>query len=137
MTKAKRHNPVSVWTVPEAFRSIYSHAVETTSGARMLFLSGQIGIAPNGSLPKDFEGQLDQAMDNVEALLAAASMSTADIIKTNYYLTRAGDLPALGAARRRRWAKGAPEAVTVIVVAALARSDCLVEVEAVAAEWGS
>src|SRR5690349_4166534 len=135
MTKAKRHNPASVWTVPEGFRSIYSHAVETAPGSRMLFVSGQFGIARDGSLSAAFEAQLEQAMDNVEALLAAAGMSKADIVKANYYLTRAADLPALGVVRRRRWAKTEAEAVTVIVVAALARPDCLVEVEAVAAAW--
>ena len=135
MTKAKRHNPASVWPVPEGFRSIYSHAVETAPGSRMLFVSGQFGIARDGSLSAAFEAQLEQAMDNVEALLAAAGMSKADIVKANYYLTRAADLPALGVVRRRRWAKTEAEAVTVIVVAALARPDCLVEVEAVAAAW--
>jgi 2-iminobutanoate/2-iminopropanoate deaminase len=135
MTRAKRHNPASVWPVPEAFRSIYSHAVETAPGARMLFVSGQFGIAPDGALSAEFEGQLEQAMSNVEALLTAAGMSKADIVKTTYYLTRASDLPALGTVRRRRWAKSEAEAVTVIVVAGLARPDCLVEVEAVAATW--
>jgi 2-iminobutanoate/2-iminopropanoate deaminase len=133
MNDAVRHNPSSVWTVPEAFRTIYSHAVEVPPGARLMFVSGQFGIAPDGSLTPGFEGQLEQAIDKIEALLAEAGMSKADIVKANYYLTRAADLPALGAVRRRRWAKSAPEAVTVIVVAGLARPDCLVEVEAVAA----
>lgn len=131
--ESRRHNPSSVWAVPEGFRSIYSHAVEVPAGARLLFISGQIGIAPDGTLAPDFDGQLARAMDNVEALVAVAAMSTDDIVRVNYYLTRAADLPALGAARRRRWAKPAPEAVTVIVVAALARPDLLVEVEAIAA----
>lgn len=135
MTNAKRHNPPSVWAVPEAFRSIYSHAVEAGGGARLLFVSGQLGIAPDGSLRVGFEAQLNQAMDNVEALLASAGMSKDNIVKANYYLTRSSDLPTLGAVRRRRWAKSEAEAVTVIVVAALASQDWLVEVEAVAADW--
>jgi enamine deaminase RidA (YjgF/YER057c/UK114 family) len=135
MAKTKRHNPASVWTVPEGFRSIYSHAVETAPGGRQLFISGQFGIAPDGTLSAEFDAQLEQAMSNIEALLASARMSKTDIVKTNYYLTRSGDLPALGATRRRRWAKNEAEAVTVIVVAGLARPDCLVEVEAVAARW--
>src|SRR5262249_55426809 len=97
----RRHNPPSVWAVPEAFRSNYSHAAEVTSGARLMFVSGQFGIAPDGTVAPHFEGQLNQAMDNVEALLAAGGMSKADIVKANYYLTRASDLPALGAMRRQ------------------------------------
>ena len=50
MAKTKRHNPASVWTVPEGFRSIYSHAVETAPGGRQLSISGQFGIAPDGTL---------------------------------------------------------------------------------------
>ena len=129
----KPHNPSTVWTVPEPFRSIYSHAAEVTGSARFLFISGQLGVASDGSMADGFDGQLNRAMDNVEALLASARMSKDDIVKANYYLTSAVDLRALGEVRRRRWAKEKPEAVTVVVVAALARSDALVEVEAVAA----
>jgi enamine deaminase RidA (YjgF/YER057c/UK114 family) len=127
------YNPDSVWQVPDGFRSIYSHAVEVPEGARTLFISGQVGVAPDGALRSGFSAQLEQAMDNVEALLRAAGMTTADVVKANYYLTRAVDLPTLGEVRRRRWAKKTPEAVTVVVVSALARPEFLVEVEAVAA----
>jgi 2-iminobutanoate/2-iminopropanoate deaminase len=132
-SSAIRHNPASVWQVPDGFRSIYSHAVEVKEGARALFISGQVGVAPDGMLQPDFTTQLEQAMDNVEALLRAAGMTIADVVKANYYLTRAADLPTLGQVRRRRWAKNEPEAVTVVVVSALARPEFLVEVEAVAA----
>lgn len=133
MSSSIRHNPASVWRVPDAFRSIYSHAVEVPDGARTLFISGQVGVASDGTLRPDFATQLEQAMDNVEALLAAARMTTANVVKASYYLTRAADLPALGEARRRRWAKRGPEAVTVIVVAALARAEYLIEIEVTAA----
>jgi enamine deaminase RidA (YjgF/YER057c/UK114 family) len=133
MSSSIRHNPASVWRVPDGFRSIYSHAVEVPDGARTLFISGQVGVAPDGVLRPDFAAQLEQAMDNVEALLAAAAMTTANVVKANYYLTRATDLPTLGEVRRRRWAKSEPEAVTVIVVAALARPEYLIEIEVTAA----
>lgn len=127
------HNPPTVWAVPEAFRSIYTHAMEVPAGPRLLFISGQVGVAPDGTLPPDFAPQLERAMDNVEALLAAANMATADIVKTMYFLTRPTDLPILGQIRRQRWATSNPPTVTVIVVSALASPDYLVEVEVVAA----
>jgi enamine deaminase RidA (YjgF/YER057c/UK114 family) len=68
------HNPATVWTVPDAFRTIYSHAFEVRHAAKTLYISGQFGVAPDGTLLEDFVGQLDQAMNNVEALLAAAGM---------------------------------------------------------------
>ncbi|WFU07357.1 RidA family protein (plasmid) [Rhizobium sp. CB3171] len=124
-------NPPTVWTVPEQFRTIYTHALETPAG-RTLFVSGQFGVAPDGKMHSDFPEQLGQAMDNVEALLSAAGMELKDVAKTTFFLTRATDLPALGQARRARWASDTPAAVTVIVVAALARPDALIEVEVTA-----
>lgn len=125
----QNHNPPTVWAVPEPFRTIYAHAREVPAGTRQLHVSGQFGVAPDGAMRPDFPGQLDQAMDNVEALLASAGMGKADVAKATFFLTRKEDLPALGEARRRRWASDAPAAVTVIVVAALARPDALIEIE--------
>lgn len=127
------HNPPTVWTVPEPFRTIYTHATEVPAGTRQFHISSQFGIAPDGTMRTDFAGQLKAAMDNVEALLASAGMSRPDMAKATFFLTRKEDLPALGAVRRRRWASERPSAVTVIVVAALARPDALIEVEATAA----
>ncbi|MCJ2121792.1 RidA family protein [Methylobacterium sp. J-077] len=124
-------NPPTVWTVPEQFQSIYTHALEAPAG-RMLYVSGQFGVAPDGQMRVDFSEQLTQAMDNVEALLTAAGMALPDVAKATFFLTRASDLPALGPARRARWASQTPAAVTVLVVAALARPDALIEVEVTA-----
>jgi enamine deaminase RidA (YjgF/YER057c/UK114 family) len=60
-------------------------------------------------------------------------MNLGKIVKTTFFLTRREDLPMLGEVRRRRWGSDMPAAVTVIVVAGLARPDALVEVEAIAA----
>jgi 2-iminobutanoate/2-iminopropanoate deaminase len=128
-----RHNPEAVWPVPESFRSIYAHGVELRGDARLLFVSGQIGIAPDGSLAPDFAAQCEVAMTNVEAMLAAAAMTHTNIVKLVFYLTRAVDLPMLGELRRNRWASSTPPAVTTLVVAALARRELLVEIDATAA----
>ena len=129
----QNHNPPTVWTVPEPFQTIYAHATETSAGARLLHVSGQFGVTPDGAMRPDFAGQLETAMDNVEALLTSAEMSRLDLAKATFFLTRQEDLSALGEVRRRRWASERPSAVTVIVVAALARPDALVEVEVTAA----
>jgi 2-iminobutanoate/2-iminopropanoate deaminase len=128
-----RHNPASVWQPPEPLRNIYSHAVEISAGTRLLMLSGQIGVAPDGTIRSGFAAQCEQAMQNAEALLAAAGMTEADIVKLTYLLTRAEDIPGLGDMRRRRWASAEPPAVTVMIVAGLARPDYLVEIEVTAA----
>jgi 2-iminobutanoate/2-iminopropanoate deaminase len=116
----KRHEPATIWQVPEGFRGIYAHAV-------------QVGVEPDGSVPVSFAAQCERAMTNVEALLADAGMTGADMIKVNYYLTRPADLPSLADIRNRRWASEAPPAVTTLVVAALARPELLIEIEVTAA----
>src|SRR5215831_6824837 len=75
------HNPAALWQVPDAVRSVYSHAAEVAAPSRVLFISGQFGVAPDGRLPADSAAQCERAMDNVEALLAAAGMTTANIVK--------------------------------------------------------
>ncbi|UWU89675.1 RidA family protein [Bradyrhizobium sp. CB1015] len=127
----KTLNPSTVWAVPEPFRTIYSHAVEAPAG-RTLYVSGQLGVAPDGQMHAEFPEQLEQAMDNVEALLGAAGMALSDVVKATFFLTQATDLPSLGQGRRGRWASETPPAVTVLVVAALARPDALIEVEVTA-----
>lgn len=128
-----RINPATVWQVPESFRNIYAHAVELPSPTRTLFISGQVGVSANGAIVPDFVGQLEQTMTNVEALISASGMTLANVVKITYLLTRTEDLAALCETRRRRWAMSEPPAVTVIVVAALARPDYLVEIEVTAA----
>jgi|SRR5215469_14014345 len=127
------HNPTSVWQVPEGFKPVYSHAAETSGATRQLFVSGQFGVAPDGALAVDFAPQCEQAMDNVEALLHVAGMTINNVVKLTYYVTRAADFPALLEIRRRRWAREPAPSVTALVVAALARPDYRIEIEAVAA----
>lgn len=130
----RRHNPSAVWPVPANFRRVYTHAVELPRGARWLLIAGQIGVAPDGRVAEGFPAQCRQAIANVEALLAAASMTRSDLVKVTYYLTRTADLPALSEVRHECWASETPPAVTTLVVAALARPELLVEIEAVAAK---
>ena len=124
----------NIWQVPGQFAKIYSHAFEVASPRRMLFISGQVGVKPDGSLENDFARQAEQAIDNVEMLLAEAGMGLKNLVKLTYLLTRVTDQPALGEIRRRRWASAEPPAVTVMVVVALARPEYLIEIEAIAAE---
>jgi len=126
------HNPVTLWQVPDAFRSVYSHAAEVAAPSRVLFISGQFGVAPDGRLPAGFAAQCERAMDNVEALLAAAGMTTANIVKLTYYATQATDFPILLQIRQQRWAFDPAPSVTAIAVSALARPEYLIEIEAVA-----
>jgi enamine deaminase RidA (YjgF/YER057c/UK114 family) len=125
----KRHNPHPV--LP-AYEAVFAHGVEVPAAARTLFVSGQVGVDADGrTVAGGFEGQCRQAIANVEAVLGAAGMALADLVKVTIYLTRRDDIPRLRAVRAERLAV-AP-AVTVVIVAGLHAEDWLVEIEAVAA----
>ena len=127
-----RLNPETIRPVPEIFRGIYTHAVETSGLVRLIFISGQIGVRPDGSTAGTFLEQCHQAMTNVETLLATAGMAMSDVLRVVYYVTDPGDLSDLRQLRQTRWASDHPPAVTTLVVAALANPDLLVEIEVTA-----
>ena len=62
----------------------YSQAVEVDG---FLFCSGQIGLDPvTGQLQGGIEDQVERALLNLEAVLAAAGMTVAEIVKTTIFL---------------------------------------------------
>jgi enamine deaminase RidA (YjgF/YER057c/UK114 family) len=124
----KRHNPIPVL---KSYEAIYAHGVEVPAGARVLHVSGQVGLRDGVLVEGGFEAQCEQAVTNVEQVLAAASMSASDLVKITVFLTRREDLPLLRDVRMRRLAV-AP-AVTVVIVAGLHDPRWLVEIEAIAA----
>ena len=126
----KRHNPATVH--PPAGK--YSHGVELPAGARFLYVSGQVGVKPDGAAARDDAGQCEQAWANVKSVLAAGDMGVADIVKLNAYITRADLIPVYRAARDRAVGAAPPPASTLVVVAALANPAWVVEIECVAAK---
>ncbi len=113
--------------------SAYSHAVEVPANSRLLFVSGQLGVAPGGTVPADFEGQANQAFSNVMAILAEAGMGPADIVRVNTYLTDSDDIAAYRAIRDSHMG-GHEAASTMLVISALAQPKFKIEVEAVSAK---
>jgi enamine deaminase RidA (YjgF/YER057c/UK114 family) len=113
--------------------SHYSHAIEVTAGSRLLFISGQIPVAPDDSCPADFASQATQCWRNLACVLAAAGMGLGDLVKVQGFVTRESDLAAYREIRNRMVQSARP-AHTLLVVAALGRPEWLVELEAVAAK---
>jgi 2-iminobutanoate/2-iminopropanoate deaminase len=110
----------------------YTHQIEVTGDERLLVLSGQVGMAEDGTVPTDPFEQLEVALDNVEANLAAAQMSMQDVVKLTFYL-----VGEMAAPRRQeaiaRHLGGHKPCMTLIYVAALAAPRFRVEIDA----WAS
>ena len=111
----------------------YSHLVEVPPEARWLYVAGQVGIKPDGTMLEGFEAQADQAWRNLEAARQAAGMGLGDLVRINYYLTDGANVPAARAVRDRFIRDPAP-AATLAIVKALASPAWLFEIEAVAAK---
>jgi enamine deaminase RidA (YjgF/YER057c/UK114 family) len=124
-----RHNPSDV---PKP-ASAYSQGIEVKPNARWLYISGQIGVSPDGTAAKGAAAQAEQAWSNIANTLKAAGMGMNDLVKITTFICNAADLPAVRAARDK-YIAGAQPASTLIVVAGLASKDWLIEIEAVAAK---
>ncbi len=110
----------------------YVHQVELTSDERLLALSGQVGMTPDGTVPDDAVAQLDVALTNVEANLAAAGMGIDDLVKITFYLVGDVDLDAWRQVVASRLGDHRPT-MTLLFVTRLGRPSLLVEVDA----WAS
>ncbi len=111
----------------------YAHAVEVPAGARLLFVSGQLGVGPDDAAPEGAEAQARLCFANIAAILADAGMGPGDIVRLNAYV--AGREHLAGYMRARDAAVGdPPPASTLMIVSGFARPEFLVEVEAVAAQ---
>ena len=111
----------------------YSHSVEIPPHSRILYISGQVGIGPDGLLKEGVEAQTEQVCRNIVAILEANGMGLSDLVKVNSYLINPGDLGAFRAARTRVFGDAKP-ASTLAVIQALAGPQYLVEIEAIAAQ---
>ncbi|MBO34156.1 MAG: enamine deaminase RidA [Rhodospirillaceae bacterium] len=128
----KTRNPVSI--APPG--GLYSHTVEVPPNARWLYLAGQVGIKPDGSMPDDLETQDDQMWRNVIFILDDANFGVEDIVKINVYSTVAEALP-IHAENRVKYLNGNHiPASTWVVVKELAKPDILIEMDIVAAKSG-
>ncbi len=108
----------------------YSQALEVSGHTRTLFVSGQIPVAADGSVPQDFEAQCRLAWNNVEAQLKAAGMTLDNLVMHRTYLADR-KYTTINRAVRNEVLAGRETALTV-VIAGIFDEAWLLEIEAVA-----
>lgn len=108
------HNPDSIY--PPA--GPYAHGVELSAFSKVLWISGTMGLAPDGTAADDFEAQCEQAWSNIAAVLASAGMTWTNLLKVNCFLGDAADRD-VNAAVRNRVLGDHRVAVTVVAVTLL------------------
>jgi enamine deaminase RidA (YjgF/YER057c/UK114 family) len=112
----------------------YSHAVEVPPGARLLVLSGQLGVGADDVAPEGVEAQAALCFYNIRAILAEGGMTPADIVRFNAYVAGREHLAGYMRARDAFIADlPVAPASTLMIVAGFARPEFVVEIEALAA----
>ncbi|WP_086739574.1 RidA family protein [Streptomyces glaucescens] len=124
---------VNPWTWSEQLG--YSQGEIVSGHTRTLYCSGQAAMSGDGK-PRhagDMAAQLALAMDNLEAVLGAAGMSLANLIRLDVYTTDVDRLfERYGVLASRLGAAGVAPATTMLGVTRLALPDLMVELEGTA-----
>lgn len=112
----------------------YAHAVEVPPGLRWVVASGQLGVGPDDLAPSDPQAQASICFANIDAILGAAGMTRANVVRINAYVTDRAHMAGYMAARDA-WlaAQVRLPASTLMIVAGFTRPEFLVEVEVLAA----
>lgn len=106
----------------------YSQAIDASS---FVFVSGQIPVDPaTGNVPDGISAQAAQSLKNLAAILDAAGLSTANVVKTTVFLADMGDFAAMNAEYAKAFAEPFP-ARSAVAVRELPKG-VLVEIEAIA-----
>ena len=113
----------------------YTQVVETSGPGRTIYLSGQLGMTPEGAFagaPGDFRAQANRCFENLKAGLKSAGAGFEHVVKITDFFVDMAHLPAFFEVRDRFVNTKTPPASTAIQIMRLAREGALFEVEAVA-----
>ncbi len=111
---------------------LYSHVAVVPAGTELVFLSGQLGVRPDGSTPDNIAEQADQVFANIVALLGSQGLEPSSIVKLTTFMVAGHDGDAVRAARIKHLGAHRPTS-TAVFVSQLVDPAYLVEVEAIAA----
>ncbi|MEM7424580.1 MAG: RidA family protein [Pseudomonadota bacterium] len=111
--------------------SHYDHGVLVPAPRETLYLAGQLGTRPDGTISGTFEEQAQQAWRNVLLLLDEAQMSVGDIVKVTSFLVHREHVEAYVACHKDAVGDHKPP-WTLLIVAGLGSPDYLVELDVTA-----
>jgi len=110
----------------------YSHTAVVSAGTELIFIAGQVGMRPDGSVPSAFAEQAEVTFQNVRACLAAHGLGVEAVVRLGVFVLPGQDFAVLRAVRERHFGAHRP-ASTTVYVPELASPAFLLEVEAIAA----
>ena len=110
----------------------YTHVVEATAPARIVYIAGQLGVDRDGKISSDFRLQAVQTFENLKNALAAVGGQFQHVVKLNNYFVDMKYLPIFRQVRDSYLADKDRPASTTLAISGLAREGALLEIEAVA-----
>lgn len=121
-----------VLQTPHAPQPIGTYSQATEVGG-LIFISGQIGLAPNSNdlVAGGCQAQLIQIFENIQAILATRGGALSHLVKLTIYLTELSDFPLVNQVMNQLFRAPFP-ARAVVQVAGLPKQ-AAVEIEAIAA----
>lgn len=121
---------VSTEKAPQAIGP-YSQAIETDG---LVFVSGQLPLDPaTGSFPEGIEAQTRQSLANARAILEAAGLTMANVVKTTVFLQDMNDFAKMNSVYAEFFPEGGYPARSAVQAARLPK-DASVEIEVIAAK---
>jgi len=109
-----------------------SHYCHVVRAGNLVWVSGSVGVRPDGSIPEDAGEQMEVALANIDACLRAAGAGPEHVVKVNVYLTDINDRARVNPPRQRYFGQHRP-ASTLVAVSALVLPGLKVEIEVTAA----
>jgi enamine deaminase RidA (YjgF/YER057c/UK114 family) len=125
-----RCKPINAPAAPASSRG-YAQAMEVQGATRLLFISGQIPMAPDGTVPATFADQCRLVWTNIDHQLTAAGMTLDNLVKITTFLSSRAYAAENSAVREAVLGSRTP-ALTVIITGIFDET-WLVEIEAIAA----
>ena len=113
----------------------YTHTACVPAGTELVFISGQVGMRPDGSVPSTLGEQAEVVFGNLLACLSAHGLGMDAVVKLTSYLVAGQDVQAVREIRLRHLGDHRPTS-TALFVPALFSPEYLLEVEAVAVKEG-
>ena len=124
-----KHNPENIYPQYQN----YSHAMEVSSGSRLLIISGLNGYLADGkSMPETFEEQGEMIWKHLGTILESAQMGYQNLVSIRFYLAS----PEFDEAnvRLRKKYLGSHQPALTVICCQLLNPHWKLEVEAMAAE---
>jgi enamine deaminase RidA (YjgF/YER057c/UK114 family) len=109
----------------------YAQGALVADVASWLYVSGQVPVETDGSVPPDFDAQCRLAWRNVARVLAEAGMTERNLVKVTIFLADRQYRDAN--ARIRHEVLGDHHPALTIIITGIFESEWLLEIEAVAA----